>query len=375
MPIHFQVILYNNKINILKMKGIILHGGHGTRLRPLTHTGPKQLLPIANKAMSQYALEDLKTAGVNEIGIIIGDVFPEKVKEYYGTGENFGVKITYIYQDEPKGISHAIRLCKDFIGNDKFIVYLGDNVLRRNLIDYTKKFQSSNSDAMILLCKVDDPQRFGIAELDQNDSGKIKKIVEKPKVPPSDLAVIGIYFLTPKIFDIIDRLKPSWRGELEITEALQMLMDDGNKIEYDTVTGWWKDTGTPEDIIHANKLVLDSIGTENQFLIDSDAEIKDNVVVGTGTVIDTDSFITGPVIIGKNCTIGPGVKLGPYVSVGDNCNLKDCIIQDSIIMTDCKIDVKVDFESSIISHGSEITASNIPKKYQFLLGERSQTKL
>jgi len=375
MPIHFQVILYNNKINILKMKGIILHGGHGTRLRPLTHTGPKQLLPIANKAMSQYALEDLKTAGVNEIGIIIGDVFPEKVKEYYGTGENFGVKITYIYQDEPKGISHAIRLCKDFIGNDKFIVYLGDNVLRRNLIDYTKKFQSSNSDAMILLCKVDDPQRFGIAELDQNDSGKIKKIVEKPKVPPSDLAVIGIYFLTPKIFDIIDRLKPSWRGELEITEALQMLMDDGNKIEYDTVTGWWKDTGTPEDIIHANKLVLDSIGTENQFLIDSDAEIKDNVVVGTGTVIDTDSFITGPVIIGKNCTIGPGVKLGPYVSVGDNCNLKDCIIQDSIIMTGCKIDVKVDFESSIISHGSEITASNIPKKYQFLLGERSQTKL
>ena len=375
MPIHFQVILYNNKINILKMKGIILHGGHGTRLRPLTHTGPKQLLPIANKAMSQYALEDLKTAGVTEIGIIIGDVFPEKVKEYYGTGENFGVKITYIYQDAPKGISHAIRLCKEFIANDKFIVYLGDNVLRRNLIDYTKKFQSSNSDAMILLCKVDDPQRFGIAELDQNDSGKIKKIVEKPKVPPSDLAVIGIYFLTPKIFDVIDRLKPSWRGELEITEALQMLMDDGNKIEYDTVTGWWKDTGTPEDIIHANKLVLDSIGTENQFLIDSDTTIKDNVVVGTGTVIDTDSFITGPVIIGKNCTIGRGVKLGPYVSVGDNCNLKDCIIQDSIIMTGCKIDVKVDFESSIISHGSEITASNIPKKYQFLLGERSQTKL
>ena len=375
MPIHFQVILYNNKINILKMKGIILHGGHGTRLRPLTHTGPKQLLPIANKAMSQYALEDLKTAGVNEIGIIIGDVFPEKVKEYYGTGENFGVKITYIYQDEPKGISHAIRLCKDFIGNDKFIVYLGDNVLRRNLIDYTKKFQSSNSDAMILLCKVDDPQRFGIAELDQNDSGKIKKIVEKPKVPPSDLAVIGIYFLTPKIFDIIDRLKPSWRGELEITEALQMLMDDGNKIEYDTVTGWWKDTGTPEDIIHANKLVLDSIGTENQFLIDNDAEIKDSVVIGTGTILDNESSIIGPVIIGKNCTIGRGVKLGPYVSVGDNCNLKDCIIQDSIIMTDCKIDVKVDFESSIISHGSEITASNIPKKYQFLLGERSQTKL
>jgi len=357
------------------MKGIILHGGHGTRLRPLTHTGPKQLLPIANKAMSQYALEDLKTAGINEIGIIIGDVYPEKVKEYYGTGEKFGVKITYIYQDEPKGISHAIRLCKDFIGNDRFIVYLGDNVLRKNLIDYTKKFQISNSDAMILLCKVDDPQRFGIAELDKDNPGNIKKIVEKPKNPQSDLAVIGIYFLTPKIFGVIDRLKPSWRGEFEITEALQMLMDDGDKIEYDTVTGWWKDTGTPEDIIHANKLVLNSIGTENQFLIDNDAEIKNNVVVGTGTIIHNDSIIVGPVIIGKNCIIGTGVNLGPYVSVGDNCSLKQCQIQDSIIMTDCIIDSKVNFESSIIAHGSEITSSNIPKKHQFLLGERSQIKL
>jgi len=357
------------------MKGIILHGGHGTRLRPLTHTGPKQLLPIANKAMSQYALEDLKTAGIHEIGIIIGDVYPEKVKEYYGTGEKFGVKITYIYQDKPKGISHAIRLCKDFIGDDRFIVYLGDNVLRKNLIDYTKKFQTSNSDAMILLCKVDDPQRFGIAELDKDNLGKIKKIMEKPKNPPSDLAVIGIYFLTPKIFEVIDRLQPSWRGEFEITEALQMLMDDGDKIEYDTVTGWWKDTGTPEDIIHANKLVLDSIGTENQFLIDTDAEIKDNVVVGNGTVINDNCIVMGPVIIGKNCTIGNGVQLGPYVSVGDNCNLKQCIIQDSIIMNDCIIDAKVDFESSIISHGSEIISSESRKKHQFLLGERSQIKL
>jgi len=357
------------------MKGIILHGGHGTRLRPLTHTGPKQLLPIANKAMSQYALEDLKTAGISEIGIIIGDVYPEKVKEYYGTGEKFGVKITYIYQDKPKGISHAIRLCKDFIGTDRFIVYLGDNVLRKDLTDYTKKFQTSNSDAMILLCEVDDPQRFGIAELDLDHPGKIKKIMEKPKDPPSNLAVIGIYFLTPRIFDIIDNLKPSWRGELEITEALDLLMNNGNKIEYDTVTGWWKDTGTPEDIIHANKLVLDSIGTENQFLIDDDAEIKNNIVVGKGTNISRDSFVTGPVIIGKNCSIGPGVRIGPYVSVGDNCKLQRCEIENSIIMADCTINAKVDFTCSIIAHGSEIEDSDVPKKHQFLLGERSQIKL
>lgn len=357
------------------MKGIILHGGHGTRLRPLTHTGPKQLLPIANKPMSQYALDDLKTAGITEIGIIIGDVYPEKVKEYYGSGEKFGVKITYIFQDAPKGISHAIRLCKDFIGNDKFIVYLGDNVLRKNLIDYTKKFEISDSDAMILLCEVDDPQRFGIAELDKNISGKIKKIMEKPKDPPSNLAVIGIYFLTPKIFDIIDNLKPSWRGELEITDALDMLMNQGHKIEYDTVTGWWKDTGTPEDIIHANKLVLDSIGTENQFLIDNDSEIKDNIVIGKGTEISRDSFVTGPAIIGKNCKIGPGVRLGPYISIGDNCILKNCNLEESIIMADCRIDAKIDLSLSIVAHSSEITNSEIPKKQQFLLGERSHLKI
>jgi glucose-1-phosphate thymidylyltransferase len=356
------------------MKGIILHGGHGTRLRPLTHTGPKQLLPIANKPMSQYALEDLKTAGVEEVGIIIGDVYPEKVKEYYGTGEKFGVKISYIYQDAPKGISHAIKLCKDFIGNDKFIVYLGDNVLRKNLIDYTKKFEDSKSDAMILLCEVDEPQRFGIAELD-SELGKIKKIVEKPKNSSSNLAVIGIYFLTPKIFEIIDNLKPSWRGELEITDALDMLMHKGGTIEYDTVTGWWKDTGTPEDIIHANKLVLDSIGTDNQFLIDQDSQIKDNIVIGKATEISRDSFMKGPIIIGKNCKIGPSVRLGPYVSVGDNCSLKNCNIENSIIMSDCKIESKTDLSCSIIAHGSEISDNKTPKQHQFLLGERSSLKI
>ena len=269
------------------MKGIILHGGHGTRLRPLTHTGPKQLLPIANKPMSQYCLETIQNIGIKDIAIIIGGIGANKVKEYYGDGKNFGVNITYVYQDAPKGIAHAIRLCKNFIGNEKFVVYLGDNVLRKNLTDYTKKFGVSDSSAMILLCEVDDPQRFGIAELDKVNK-KIKKITEKPKEPKSNLAVIGIYFLTPKIFEIIDNLKPSWRGELEITEALQMLMEQDNKIEYDTVTGWWKDTGTPEDIIHANKLVLDSIGTENQFLINHDDKINDKKSLSTKI---SDEFI------------------------------------------------------------------------------------
>jgi len=354
------------------LKGIILHGGHGTRLRPLTHTGPKQLLPIANKPMAQYALEDLRTAGITDIAIIIGDVYPEKVKEYYGDGTKLGVKITYIFQDQPKGIAHAIRLCKEFVGNDKFIVYLGDNVLRKDLNDYVKKFESDNPDALILLCEVDNPSRFGIAEL---DGTKIKKIIEKPKNPQSNLAVIGIYFLTPKIFDIIDKLKPSWRGEFEITEALQQMMDNDLIVGYDTVTGWWKDTGTPEDILHANQLILDSIGTANQFVIDSDAKVQGNIVIGPYTSISRDSFITGPVIIGKNCTIGPATRIGPYVSVGDNSVLKNCDVENSIIMNDCKVTSKVNITDSIIADGCQVNDNLQPKKHQFLLGERSEIKI
>ena len=356
------------------MKGIILHGGHGTRLRPLTHTCPKQLLPIGNKPMSQYALEDLKTAGITEIGIIIGDVFPEKVREYYGDGSNFGVKISYIYQDSPKGIAHAVKLCKKFIGNEKFIVYLGDNVLRKNLIEYTKKFKISESDAMVLLCEVEEPERFGIAELDRGNPNKIKKILEKPKNHPSNLAVIGIYFLTPKIFDIIDNLKPSWRNEFEITDALDMLIKNGDSVEYDIITGWWKDTGTPEDIIHANKLILDSIGTQDQFLINIDSKIENQIVIGKNTSISPESIIVGPVIIGDNCNLD-STKIGPHVSIGDNCTIKKCEIKNSIIMRDCKINTEIKIYDSIIADGSEIISTEISKRCQFLLGERSQIKV
>ncbi|MGI0010301.1 MAG: glucose-1-phosphate thymidylyltransferase [Nitrosopumilaceae archaeon] len=354
------------------MKGIILHGGHGTRLRPLTHTGPKQLLTIANKPMSQYALEDLRKIGIRDIAIIVGDVYPEKVKEFYGDGSKFGVKITYIFQDKPKGIAHAIRLCKEFVGKDRFVVYLGDNILRKGLENYAKRFESSNVDAMILLCEVDDPSRFGIVEL---DGKKIKKLVEKPKNPTSNLAIIGVYFLTPKIFDVIDKLKLSWRGELEITEALQLLMEQNYSIEYDIVTGWWKDTGTPDDILHANRLVLDTIGTPNQFVLNEGVHVEGNIVMGKNTIISRDSFVSGPAIIGDNCTIGPAARIGPYVSIGNNSTLKYCDIENSILMDDCIIDKKIHISDSIIAHGSEITNNHKSKKHQFLLGERSQVKL
>jgi len=354
------------------MNGIILHGGHGTRLRPLTHTGPKQLLFIANKPMSQYALEDLREAGITDIAIIIGDVYPDKVKKFYGDGSKFGVKITYIYQDKPKGISHAIRLCKDFVGKERFVVYLGDNVLRTGLSKYTKKFATTKADAMILLCEVDEPKRFGIAEF---DGKKIKKIIEKPKNSTSNLAVIGVYFLTPKIFDLIDKLKPSWRGELEITDALQLMMDNKLTILYDTVTGWWKDTGTPDDILHANKLILDSIGTSNQFVLNEEAKVQGNIVIGKNSTISRDSFVTGPTIIGDHCTIGPAARIGPYVSVGNNSSIRNCDIENSILMENCKIEAKVHIKDSIIANGSHIDDNPEPKKHQFLLGERSHIRI
>ena len=225
------------------MKGIILHGGHGTRLRPLTHTGPKQLLPIANKPMSQYGLETMKNAGITEIAIIIGGIGSQKVKEYYGTGKKFGVKISYIQQDLPKGIAHAVDLCKEFVNNEKFVVFLGDNIISKSILNFTENFKKSDSDASILLCEVDNPSRFGIANMKEN---KIIEILEKPKNPPTNLAVTGIYFLTPLIFEIIKDLKPSWRNELEITDALDQLLKMNKKISHHIITDYWKDTGTPE---------------------------------------------------------------------------------------------------------------------------------
>ena len=344
------------------MKGIILHGGHGTRLRPLTHTGPKQLLKIANKPMSQYVLEDLRDAGIKQIAIIIGDVYPEKVKEFYGNGEKFGVNLTYVYQDNPKGIAHAISLCYDFIGTDKFVVYLGDNILRTGLLSYVKKFQSSSNDAQILLAEVENPSQFGVAKIQEN---KILKIIEKPKDPPSNLAVIGVYFLTPKIFEIIKQLKPSWRGELEITEALQLLMDNDLQIDYDYVTGWWKDTGTPKDILHANKLILESMAQKNN---------ENGILIGKNCTIDSSSKINGPVIIDENCVIGSSSIIGPNVSIGKNAHLENCTIKNSIVMDDCIVNASIKIVDSIIADGTEIK-KNESEESVYLLGERSNIVL
>jgi len=355
------------------MKGIILHGGHGTRLRPLTHTGPKQLLPIANKPMSEYCLDSLKNAGIIDIAIVVGGVGSNKVKEYYGDGKNFGVKLSYITQDSPKGIAHAVRLCKDFVGSEKFVVFLGDNIIQKSIDEYANNFIDSDDDAAILLCKVDNPAQFGIAEIEDD---KIIKLTEKPKNPPSNLAITGIYFLSPIIFDLIDKLKPSWRNELEIVDALQMLLDINHKVRYYMITDFWKDTGTPEDILQANTTILENMSSYFKGIKNDDVIIEGNVMIGNGTIIKNGSKIIGPVIIGKNCLIDKNVHVGPNTSVGDNTNLSQCEISNSIVMNDCEIHCNVEIKNSIIASNSHISMkSSDHNEKVFLLGEGTKITL
>lgn len=356
------------------MKGVILHGGAGTRLRPLTHTGPKQLIPVANKPISQHALEDLIEAEINEVAIVLGNTYPEKVKEHYGDGSKFGAKITYVDQGEPKGIAHAIGLCKQHVRNEPFIVYLGDNLIRGGIKGFTETFKTTNYDAMILLCEVENPQRFGVAKFDKE--GKLAALLEKPKQPPSNYALTGIYFFKPVIFDMIQQLKPSWRGELEITEAIQLLLDKGYEVSYQFVKGWWKDTGAPQDILEANRLVLDELKPEIKGEIEDKNCIQGRAAIAESTTIKKGALIRGPVIIGRDTTIEPSVYIGPYTSIGNNVSIKRGEIENSIIMDNCLIDANERITDSLIAPHSKIISNNSkPRARRFILGERSRVEL
>jgi glucose-1-phosphate thymidylyltransferase len=357
------------------MKGIILHGGHGSRLRPLTHTGPKQLIPIASKPISQYVLEDLIEAGIEEIIIVLGDVFSEKVKEYYGDGGAFNVKLSYIHQGEPKGIAHAVALCEQYVSNEPFIVSLGDNLIKGGVKSFVETFKTSNYDAMVLLCKVENPQRFGVARFDEK--GKLIGLVEKPEHPPSNYALTGIYLLKSIIFGMIRKLKPSRRGELEITEALQLLIEGGYSIGYQTVKGWWKDTGAPEDILEANRLVLDELTPEIKGEVEDKNSIQGRVSIGENSIVKRGALIRGPAIIGVNSTIEANVYIGPYTSIGNSTIINHGEIENSIIMDNCHIDIDDRITDSLIGPNSTITSNknNKPRARRFLIGEQSQITL
>lgn len=353
------------------MKGLILAGGYGTKLRPLTHTGPKQLIPIANKPNILYCLEDLKEVGIKDIGVILGNIMPEKVKEFLGDGSKYGVKITYIVQGEPRGIAHAVGLAEQFIGDEPFVVYLGDNILKGGIGGLVQAFEKSDADAVIGLCKVKSPERFGVAELDEK--GEIVRLVEKPKEWISDLALIGVYLFRKSIFNMIKTLKPSWRNELEITEAIDKLVRSKRRVHAYTVTGWWKDTGRPEDVLEANRLVLDDLKSYNRGSTEENVSILGKVGIDESTIIKKGSVIRGPVIIGKNCAIGPSTYIEPYTAIGDNCTIINGDVEASIIMEDVKVICKKKIIDSLIGKGSTITSTEntLPRGCRMIIGENS----
>lgn len=332
------------------MKGVILHGGAGTRLRPLTYSGPKQLIPVANKPVSQYALEDLVSSGIADIAIILGETFPELVREHYGDGSKFGAKITYIYQGKPLGIAHAVGLCEEFVGGEKFVVYLGDNMLQRGIKRYLEKFLSGNYDAMVLLKEVEDPRRFGVAQFDER--GRLVRLVEKPKEPPSKYALVGVYFFTPVIFDAIKKLKPSWRGEYEITDAIQMLIDWGCNVGYEFVEGWWVDTGKKDDILAVNALVLDERARRDVKGEVVNSRVEGRVEVGEGTRI-VNSTVRGPAVIGRNCLV-ENSYVGPYTSIGDESQIVGSGVEYCVVLEGALIKGVERLEESLIGKRAKV---------------------
>ncbi len=361
------------------MKGVILAGGMGTRLRPLTHTGSKQLIPIANKPVLEYCIEDLKEAGIHDISIIVGYT-PERIQaiiDTIGDGTRWGVRITYIEQDAPRGIAHAVYCAKDFIGDEAFAVYLGDNLLKGGIAPFIEKFHAQQVDAGILLAQVDDPRPYGVAVLDGH--GNIVDIQEKPVIPPSDLVAIGVYYFSPCVFDIIAQLNPSGRGEYEISDTLKVLLQsDQFTVSAAKVQGWWDDTGTAEAVLRANHLVMIDLQPYCEGTVEAGVRLIGNVSIGKETIIKAGSVLRGPIIIGKRCQIGP-TYLGPYTSIGDNCTIQGGEIESSIIVGDSYIDLEANrrIVDSLIGRHTTITSAreSLPSGCKLVLGENSDLQI
>ena len=346
------------------MQGVILHGGQGTRLRPLTHTGPKQLIKVAGKPVSQWVLEQLRDSGIRDIVIVLGDNNPNKVVEYYGDGSRFGVKITYVYQGKARGLADAVYRVKDAITEDRFLVYLGDNIVP---YDDLSSFLSFKGSASILLAKVDNPNRFGVAVIKE---GKVVKLVEKPKERISDLALVGVYGFTKEIFDVIEDLKPSWRGELEITDAIQGLIDRGREVEYKIIEGWWKDTGTPKDILEANSFLLDEYAERRIEGEVRDSSVDGRVIIEKGALVE-NSTVRGPAYIGKGTKI-MNSYIGPFTSIGDDCEVKNSEIEYSVVLDNVKVE-GVSMMDSLVGNSSSVVKGK--RWVKLVIGENSRVEL
>ncbi len=354
------------------LKGLILSGGAGTRLRPITHTSAKQLVPVANKPVLFYGIEALVDAGVTEIGIIIAPETGGEIREAAGDGSAFGAKITYIVQDKPAGLAHAVLTAEEFIGGAPFVMYLGDNLLADGLRGLVSTFREEEPDALILLTPVDDPESYGVAEL---DGERIVRLIEKPKDPPSNLALVGVYLFAPPIFDAARALEPSWRGELEITEAIQSLIEQGRAVRSEVVSGWWKDTGQLADMLEANRLVLEEIETAIEGEVDDSSRVEGRVVIAPGAAVK-NSVVRGPAVIGPGARI-EDAYIGPYSSIGEDVSVRRSEVEHSIILAGSVVeDLGTRLEASLLGREVKLTRSDgMPKTLRMLVGDKSEIKL
>jgi glucose-1-phosphate thymidylyltransferase len=315
------------------MKALILSGGKGTRLRPITFTRAKQLVPVANKPILFFAIEAIRDAGITDIGIIVGDTADE-VMDAVGDGSRFGVSVTYIPQEAPLGLAHAVKIAEGFMGDDPFVMYLGDNLIKDGIKPFVDDFRTSSPDAQILLAHVPHANQFGVAEL--GPEGQVVRLVEKPDDPPSDLALVGVYLFSNSIFEAVNAIEPSPRGELEITDAIQWLVDNGRTVRPHVIGGWWKDTGKLEDMLEANRIMLDVIETDVRGDTDGGCQLHGRVRVGEGSVL-RNSTVRGPVAIGEGCEI-TDAYIGPYTSVGDGCKIIGSEVEHSILLRDARLE-------------------------------------
>jgi glucose-1-phosphate thymidylyltransferase len=353
------------------LKALIASGGRGTRLRPITHTQNKHLIPIANKPILYYSIEAAANAGITEIGIV-HNADSQEVPEYIGNGSKWGVKITYIPQEVPGGLAQVVQLAEKFVAGDKFIFYLGDNMLVGGVKKYVDEFVKSGCNCFLTLSKVKDPERFGVPEI---KDGRILRVDEKPKQPKSNYAVAGIYMYDSHIFEAVKSLKPSERGELEISDAHTWLIEKGYKVGYTEITGWWKDTGKPVDLLEANRLILDNIEPRSEGEVDASSDVAGRVVIEKGARL-VNSKVRGPVIIGKNCLV-ENSYIGPFTAIGDRTEVKNSEIEYSIVLRDCKItDVGIRIEGSILGNDVEVVeAVGKPRVHRFMIGDQSRVEI
>jgi glucose-1-phosphate thymidylyltransferase len=351
------------------MKGLILSGGKGTRLYPITYTSAKQLVPVANKPVLFRVIEAIRDAGITDIGIVVGDTATE-IKEAVGTGRRWDVKITYIHQDQPLGLAHAVKVSQGYLGNERFVMFLGDNVIEGGISGFIRQFEASDYNCQIVLTPVDTPSEYGVAELDP-DTRQIIRLVEKPRHPPSNLALVGIYMFDEHVWEAVEAIKPSWRGELEITDTIQYLVDKGYRVHPCIHRGWWIDTGAPGDMLEANDLVLDEIEHSIQGYVDRDSQVNGKVTVEKGAEI-INSRIRGPAIVGEDTRI-VNSYIGPFTSVYHHVLIEDSEIEHSIVLEGSRIvDIPYRIEDSLIGRQSRITRSPIkPKALKMMLGDHS----